>query len=121
MPTSTKQLLFSVIALLLIYLAPAIAYAARPILAVAPCAHDTPKVRAGLAAALSRELAYGGHFDVLPAPQTAAMLEQAGISAQPDAYAALDPALVMALQGQATYVLFTQVAAFDVANKGCGL
>jgi hypothetical protein len=120
MPTSTKQLLFSVITLLLVCLAPLSAYASRPTLAVAPMAHSTPKARAGLAAALSRELEYGGHFDIAPAGKAATVLEQAGITAKPGAYAALDPAQIIALNGLADYILFGEVAAFDVVTKDAG-
>lgn len=117
MLTSTNRLVFALILPGLMCFAPLAAHAARPVLAIAPFAHESANAGEGLAAVLARELESGGHFDVVPVAQAAALLAQAGITAQPGSYTAFDPVQVIGPQGGADYILLAEVAAFDVADK----
>lgn len=117
MLTSMKVLRYSVIAMLLLSLAPAIAHAARPKLALAPFSHGTPNVRLGLAAAMAQELAGAGHFDVVTGETVTAALTQAGFTGKPGANPGLDAPNLAGLAGMADYLLVTQVTAFTLADK----
>jgi curli biogenesis system outer membrane secretion channel CsgG len=117
MLTSMKVLGYSVLAMLLLSFAPAVAHAARPTLAIAPFVHNTPNVRLGLAAAMAQELAGAGHFDVVTGETVTAALMQAGFTGKPGSSPGLDAPNLAGLAGVADYLLVTQVTAFTVAEK----
>jgi curli biogenesis system outer membrane secretion channel CsgG len=116
--TSTEIKIFvAALALLGFFCVPWQAHAARPTLAVAPFAYSSANTGHGLAAVMARELAYGGHFDLISAQRAAQALEAAGFEAKPGVYAEIAPAQLEPLNGLADYLLTAEVSAFDTARK----
>lgn len=117
MTSTGTTLIVAMLAALAFCFEPVPAFAARPLLAVAPFAHESQNVRQGLAAVLVRELAYGGHFELLSAGQAAKVLDATGFNAAPGAYETLDPGYLSGFAGLADYLLTVEVIAFDVVTK----